>query len=87
MLAVDGLSWKQGQVAIAIAMKAHALYGKHPPSSSIAFRIVVVVGMQNKWVRRKIELAELAEEPWTVPAPDTLIGSLVAGAFRGCGSE
>jgi DNA-binding transcriptional LysR family regulator len=49
-------------------------------------RTVVATGPRSKWARRKkIELAELADEPWTTAAPDTLVGSLVANAFRAAG--
>jgi len=51
-------------------------------------RIVVVAGLQNRWARRrKIELSELSDEPWTIPHPETLTGSLVAGAFRASGMK
>jgi DNA-binding transcriptional LysR family regulator len=51
-------------------------------------RIKVVAGLQSRWTRRrKIELTELANEPWGLPPPDSLIGSLVADAFRKCGTE
>jgi DNA-binding transcriptional LysR family regulator len=51
-------------------------------------RAVVVAGLQSKWVRRrKIELAELADEPWSLPPPGSLVGSLVAEAFRASGIE
>src|SRR5215471_179183 len=51
-------------------------------------RICVVAGLQNRWVRRrKIELSELADEPWTVPHPETLTGSLVADALRASGMK
>jgi DNA-binding transcriptional LysR family regulator len=74
--------------------KVDLIVGRIPPSieegvvADILFheRIFVVAGRQSKWAsRRKIELAELADEPWTLPSPDTLIGSLVADAFRANG--
>jgi DNA-binding transcriptional LysR family regulator len=44
---------------------------------------VVVVGAQSQWVpRRKIKLAELVNEPWTLPPPDSGTGSLAIEAFR-----
>jgi DNA-binding transcriptional LysR family regulator len=47
---------------------------------------VVVAGVGNPWARRrKIQLAELAEEPWLLPMRDSVIGSLIAGAFRTSG--
>src|SRR5262249_43692395 len=49
-------------------------------------RLVVVAGVQNPWVRRrKIELAELVNEPWTWSSPGTMFDSLVIDAFRANG--
>ena len=40
-------------------------------------RIFVVAGLHSRWSsRRKIDLTELATEPWGLPSPDTLAGSL-----------
>jgi DNA-binding transcriptional LysR family regulator len=51
-------------------------------------RTFVVAGLKNKWAhRRKIELSELADEPWSLPSPETLVGSLVADAFRASGLQ
>jgi len=51
-------------------------------------RIIVVAGLQSRWGRRrKIELAELADEPWSMPPPEFLVGSLVADAFRASGMK
>jgi DNA-binding transcriptional LysR family regulator len=33
-------------------------------------------------MRRKIDLAELVDEPWCVSTPDSFAGSLVAAAFK-----
>jgi len=50
--------------------------------------IVVVAGSHNHWTRRrKIKLAELADEPWLLPAPDTVICALVGHAFRANGLD
>ena len=49
---------------------------------------VVAAGAQNQWVRRRrIELAELASESWTLPPPETVIGSLAMEAFRASGLD
>ena len=49
---------------------------------------VVVAGAHNPWTRRrKIKLAELMRDPWTLPPPDTLSGSVVAQAFRDAGLD
>jgi DNA-binding transcriptional LysR family regulator len=50
--------------------------------------IAVAAGLQNRWVRRRrIALAELINEPWILPRPDTLAGALVADAFHACDLE
>jgi len=49
---------------------------------------VVAAGVQNQWVRRRrIEIAELANESWVLPPPDSVIGSIVKGAFRANGLD
>jgi DNA-binding transcriptional LysR family regulator len=49
---------------------------------------VVVAGAHNPWTRRrKIKLADLMRDPWTLPPPDTLTGSVVAQAFRNAGLD
>ena len=45
--------------------------------------LVVVAAVQNPWTRRrKIELAELVNEPWTLPPLDSGPGVLAMEAFR-----
>jgi DNA-binding transcriptional LysR family regulator len=45
-------------------------------------RIFVVAGLNSHWsTRRKIDLTELANEPWGLPSPDSLAGSLIREAF------
>src|SRR5262245_1015880 len=49
-------------------------------------RLRVVAGKRSKWVRRrKIELAELVDEPWLLPLPDTLPRSLIEEPFHALG--
>jgi DNA-binding transcriptional LysR family regulator len=49
---------------------------------------VVAVGAQNPWAnRRKIGLAELVNESWTLPTPTSVIGSVVKEAFRASGLD
>jgi DNA-binding transcriptional LysR family regulator len=48
----------------------------------------VVAGTQNPWTRRrKVELADLMNEPWTLPPPDSLIGSIIDETFRAHGLD
>jgi DNA-binding transcriptional LysR family regulator len=50
--------------------------------------LVVVAGAQNPWVRRRrIVLAELLNESWALPSPETVFGSVVVEAFRSCGLD
>ena len=50
--------------------------------------IVTVAAMRNPWTRRRrIELAELVNEPWTLPSHDTGIGAFAIDAFRARGLE
>jgi DNA-binding transcriptional LysR family regulator len=49
---------------------------------------VVVAGTQNPWARRRrIELAELANEPWVLQPPDSVIGAVAKEAFRAAGLD
>ena len=49
---------------------------------------VVAAGAQNQWVRRRrIEIAELVNELWVLPPPDSVIGSVVMDAFRASGLD
>jgi len=47
---------------------------------------IIVASAQSQWVRRrKIDLAELAEEPWLMPPPDTPSYEIVVEAFKARG--
>jgi DNA-binding transcriptional LysR family regulator len=49
-------------------------------------RIVVVAGVQNRLSRRrKVELSELANEPWVLPPLDSSVGHHIANTFRAGG--
>ena len=49
---------------------------------------VVAAGAQNQWIRRRrIEIAELVNELWVLPPPDSVIGSIVMDAFRASGLD
>jgi DNA-binding transcriptional LysR family regulator len=48
--------------------------------------ILVAAGSRTRWSnRRKIDLAELANEPWGLPPLDTIAGALVRQAFGAAG--
>jgi DNA-binding transcriptional LysR family regulator len=49
---------------------------------------VVVAGVQSPWARRRrIELAELVNELWALPAPNTVSASVAMEAFRARGLD
>lgn len=51
-------------------------------------RLYVVTGIQSHWARRrKIRLAELIDEPWSLPPPDSIAGLLIADFFRANGLD
>ena len=48
----------------------------------------VLAGARNAWTRRrKIELADLMDEPWTLPPPESLFGAVALEAFRSNGLD
>ena len=48
--------------------------------------IVVAVGLRSPWARRRrVNLAELLDEPWILPPPESFAGPVVVEAFRACG--
>lgn len=49
-------------------------------------RVYVVAGAQSPWARRRrIKLADLVVEPWTLPTPESYPRSLLADAFQAAG--
>jgi DNA-binding transcriptional LysR family regulator len=49
---------------------------------------VVVGGLQSPWARRrKVKLADLINEPWVLPPPDSPFGAVVFEAFRANGLD
>jgi DNA-binding transcriptional LysR family regulator len=49
---------------------------------------LVVAGAKNRWAnRRKAELAELIDERWILPRPDTAVGALIAQTFHAAGLQ
>jgi DNA-binding transcriptional LysR family regulator len=51
-------------------------------------RLLCVAGTQNRWTRRrKIKLAELIHEPWSLPASGSIPRSAIADAFRAAGVD
>jgi len=50
--------------------------------------LVVLAGVKNPWARRRrIELAELVNEPWALPAPESAVTEAAMEAFRASGLD
>jgi DNA-binding transcriptional LysR family regulator len=63
---------------------------EHPFEFEFLFEdtFVVVAGAQNPWVRRRrIALADLMNEPWTLAPAASGLGRFTAEAFRNCGLD
>lgn len=79
------------------ARKLDFIIGRIPPAlaqDDLSIEILfdepqfVVAGVDNRWVgRRRIELADLIDEPWVLPRPEYVAGSFIAEAFRTSGLE
>ena len=49
---------------------------------------VVVAGAKSQWTRRRrLQLTELMNEPWVLPPPQSVFGTIIANAFRASGLE
>ena len=50
--------------------------------------LVVTAGLCNPWARRRrVELADLIDEPWSLQPADTIAGARSVEAFRACGLD
>ncbi len=65
-----------------------------PPEKDLAVEILfdeplfVAAAMRSPWASRsKLSLADLCDEPWVLPQPDTDVGHLVADVFHAAGLE
>jgi DNA-binding transcriptional LysR family regulator len=51
-------------------------------------RLVVVAGLRSRWARRrKVDLADLIDEPWILSAPDSWNYKIIVEAFRARGLD
>jgi DNA-binding transcriptional LysR family regulator len=74
-------------VELVISPAPGAIPGEHVNVGSLfEDNALVMAGVQSRWARRRrIELAELVNEPWTLPAPGSSLGIIVEAAFRARG--
>jgi len=51
-------------------------------------KLFLMTHIHLRWAwRRRIELAELLSEPWVLPSPESLLGSMVMESFRASGLD
>src|SRR3954463_1588382 len=80
----------QGRNVDFIIGRVHGSVAKDDMDVEVLFhdQLFVAAGMNNPLVRRhRLKLADLIDEPWTLPSYDSQIGSLMAEAFRASGLE
>ena len=50
--------------------------------------LLIAAGKESRWARRRqIELAELIDEPWVLPQPNSQVALLIAELFRSAGLD
>jgi DNA-binding transcriptional LysR family regulator len=91
IIPIDSLAQQYGDLR---DRKVDLILGRIPQSvdndieADVLFydRTYVVAGSQSKWARRrKIEFAELVDEPWCLPPISSLPGTIFVEAFRATG--
>jgi DNA-binding transcriptional LysR family regulator len=80
---------RQRTIELAVAStNGLALEGDADVEGLFDDQFVVMAGSQTKWTRRrKVTLADLLDEPWVLPPPDSLPGRYIAEAFRASGLQ
>jgi DNA-binding transcriptional LysR family regulator len=85
-LELPGLRERKFDLVVALLLTPYADAGRGDDLNvEVLFddHLVVVAGMRSRWARRrKIDLAELVNEPWILAAPDTGPYRIISGAFR-----
>jgi DNA-binding transcriptional LysR family regulator len=88
---IDGLAQQYGdlrdrKVDLVLARIPQAVENDIEAEVLFHDRTYVVAGSRNKWARRrKIELAELVDEPWCLPPVGSLPGTIFVEALRATG--
>jgi DNA-binding transcriptional LysR family regulator len=80
---------RERNVEVAITLVTEADAGADIVAESLFDdNFVIVAGSQSPWAhRRKIELAELVNEPWALLPSDSVASAVVVGAFRARGLD
>jgi DNA-binding transcriptional LysR family regulator len=86
-LAERELSQRAIELAIGAVPRAEA-HGDIVVEALFEDRAVVMAGARSRWSRRrKLSLADLVDEPWVLPPPDSASAMHIAQAFRNSGLE
>jgi DNA-binding transcriptional LysR family regulator len=88
-LELPGLRERKFDLVVALSLMSRADDG-HGDDLNVEVlfddHLVVAAGVRSRWARRrKIDLAELVDEPWILAAPDTGPHTIVSEAFRARG--
>ena len=71
-----------GRVDLMLGRVSHPLDDDLAAEVLYEDRLFVVVARDSKWARRrKVTLADLADEPWINAPPDSIVGSYLAEVF------
>jgi DNA-binding transcriptional LysR family regulator len=75
---------RERQLDLAILRTSGSMYTEDLDTDALFEEpMFVVAGLNNRWSRRrKIDLVELVEEPWTLPEADNVAMTLIADCFR-----
>lgn len=78
---------RERRLDLAICRTSSLMYSEDLAADSLFDEpLLVVAGLHNRWSRRrKIELGELLDEPWTLPEADNVAMALIADCFRAAG--
>ena len=88
-LELPGLREREFDLVVALLLTPHVDDGRgHDLNIEVLFNdhLVVVAGMRSRWARRrKIDLAELVDEPWILATPGSGPHRIVSEAFQARG--
>jgi DNA-binding transcriptional LysR family regulator len=78
---------RERRIDLAILRTSSSMYTEDLESDSLFEEpMFVVAGLNNRWSRRrKIDLAELLDEPWTLPEAENVAMTLIVDCFRAAG--
>jgi DNA-binding transcriptional LysR family regulator len=88
-LKLQSLHLRERKIELVIG-RVQSSFAEADMEAEILFKepALVVAGTHNKWIhRRKLQLADLVNEPWCLPPPESLSGSHLQRAFRTSGLD